>query len=472
MAGLPVPGPQLTPAAGGLVDTEAIGRAVPAPVLELLRTLWAAGHASYVVGGSLRDVLLDREAHDWDLATAALPDEVLALFEGAVYENKFGTVAVRGHPEPYQITTFRSDHDYADFRRPHRVEFGTSLEADLARRDFTVNALAWGAAPAAEGVTPDPALVDPFGGVPDAAGRILRAVGDPATRFEEDALRMIRAVRFAATLGLSIEPATLRAITDKSPLVGHLSGERIAAELDWILAAPRPSVGLRLLADTGLLAGFAPDLAAQRGVAKNTIAGEDLWDHTVRTVDAASPSPIVRLAALVHDIGKPETAADGHFYGHETVGAERARELLDRLHEPRAVTWQVAHLVRNHMFRYEPSWSDAAVRRFIGKIGVDHLDELFALREADNEGSGVDRSADRLDELRARVATELSRGPVLDRSSLAIGGTELIEELGLEPGPRLGRVLDALVERVIDDPTLNDPGTLLLLARRLAAEDS
>ncbi len=242
-------------------------------------------------------------------------------------------------------------------------------------------------------------------------------------------------------------------------------------ELDRILAAPAPSLGLRLLADTGLLAGFAPELAAQRGVPQNKIPGEDLWDHTVRTVDAAVDNPIVRLAALVHDIGKPETAADGHFYGHETVGADRATELLDRLREPRAVTWQVAHLVRNHMFRYEPSWSDAAVRRFIGKIGVDHLDELFALREADNEGSGVARTADGLHELRARVAAELNRGPVLDRSALVIDGGDLIEELGLEPGPRLGRVLDGLVERVIDDPSLNDQGALLLIARDLAADD-
>ena len=471
MARLPVPGQELTPAGGGLVDTDAIALAVPAPVLGLLRTLWAAGHAAYVVGGSLRDVLLGREAYDWDLATAALPDQVVGLVEGAVYENKFGTVAVRGDAQPYQVTTFRSDHDYADFRRPHRVEFGTSLEADLARRDFTVNALAWGATPGEGGATPEPALVDPFGGVADAGARLLRAVGDPATRFEEDALRMIRAVRFAATLGLTIEPGTLRAIAEKAALVSHLSGERIATELDRILASPRPSVGLRLLAETGLLGAFAPELAAQRGVAQNKLPGEDLWDHTVRTVDGSSPSPMVRLAALLHDIGKPETAADGHFYGHETVGAERARELLDRLHEPRAVTWQVAHLVRHHMFRYEPSWSDAAVRRFIGKIGVDHLEELFALREADNEGSGVARTADGLDELRGRIAAELDRGPVLDRSALVIGGTQLIEELGLEPGPRLGRVLDGLVERVIDDPTLNDAGTLLLLARQLATDE-
>ena len=469
MAELPVPGPELTASdvAGGSLDPEAIGRLVPEPVLELLRTLWAAGHAAYVVGGSLRDALLGRTAKDWDLATAALPEQTVEMLPGAVYENRFGTVAVRREGELYEITTFRSDHDYADFRRPHRVEFGTSLEADLARRDFTVNAMAWGAPDASS----RPILVDPFGGRADVARRALRAVGEPLRRFEEDALRMVRAVRLAATLDFTIEPATLGGITARAPLVAHLSGERIATELGLLLAAPRPSIGLRLLADTGLLAPVSEELAAQRGIAQNKVDGEDLWDHTVGTVDAAIPHPVVRLAALVHDIGKPATAADGHFYGHDVVGAEVTRAFLDRLHEPRAVTEQVTHLVRNHMFGYETSWSDAAVRRFISKVGPDSINELFALREADNVGSGQPRSAGGLDELRARVAAELAEGPILDRSALAIDGADLMAELGIEPGPGLGRVLEALLQRVLEDRTLNTAPTLLLLARQLVADD-
>ena len=322
MAELPVPGPELTAgdAAGDTarasLDPAAIGRLVPEPVLDLLRTLWSGGHAAYVVGGSLRDAFLGRVAEDWDLATSALPEQIVELIPEAVYENRFGTVAVRSDGKPYEITTFRSDHDYADHRRPHRVEFGTSLEADLARRDFTVNAIAWGAEGAHE-----PTLVDPFGGRDDVGARTLRAVGEPLRRFEEDALRMIRAVRLATTLDFAIESATLAAIRAQAPLVSHLSGERIAAEIGRLLAAPRPSVGLRLLAETGLLGHVSAELAAQRGIAQNKIQGEDMWDHTLRTVDAAIPHPIVRLAALVHDIGKPATAADGHFYGHETVGA-------------------------------------------------------------------------------------------------------------------------------------------------------
>ncbi len=478
MAELPVPGPELTAAdtAGEPVDPEAIGRLVPEGVLDLLQTLWSAGHSAYVVGGSLRDALLGRVAEDWDLASDALPERMVELLPGAVYENRFGTVAVRGNGKPYQITTFRSDHDYADFRRPHKVEFGASLEADLARRDFTVNAMAWGApgseaSPRSAGGTPEPSLVDPFGGRADVAGRTLRAVGEPLRRFEEDALRMVRAVRLAATLDFEIEPATLDGINARAPLVAHLSGERIAAELGRLLAAPRPSVGLRLLADTGLLGPISPELAAQPGIAQNKVEGEDLWDHTLGTVDAAISHPVVRLAALVHDIGKPATAADGHFYGHEAVGAELARAFLDRLHEPRAVTERVTHLVRNHMFGYEPSWSDTAVRRFIGKVGPDAIDELFALREADNVGSGLPRSAGGLSELKARVAAELAEGPVLDRSALAIDGDDLMAELGLEPGPGLGRVLEALLQRVIEDKSLNTAPTLLLLARQLVADD-
>jgi tRNA nucleotidyltransferase (CCA-adding enzyme) len=448
--------------------------AIPAPVDELLRRLWDAGHAAYVVGGSLRDALLGRQPADWDLATSARPNDLLAIFPGSVYENQFGTVAVRRDDELFEITTFRSDHDYADFRRPHRVEFGDSVELDLGRRDFTVNAIAWGrdaraAGAAAEG---ESGLVDPFGGREDVERHLLRAVGDPRRRFEEDALRMVRAVRLAATLEFAVEPATLAAIGERSELVAHLSGERLGAELTKLLGAPRPSVGLRLMADTGILAQISPELAAQRGIAQNKVPGEDLWDHTVRTVDAAPPGrPIVRLAALVHDIGKPATAADGHFYGHEREGADLARAFLERLRYPKPVVEQVARLVRQHMFAYEASWTDAALRRFIAKVGRETLDDLFALRAADNVGSGVAPDGSGLGELRRRVAEQLAADVALERGDLAVNGDDLMAELGLQRGPAIGRILDQLLERVVAEPSLNDRPTLLLVARGLAADD-
>ncbi|HSO29761.1 MAG TPA: CCA tRNA nucleotidyltransferase [Candidatus Sulfomarinibacteraceae bacterium] len=452
----------------------------PASVLAILHRLWASGHAGYVVGGSLRDVLLGREPADWDMASDARPERLIELFPGAVYENRFGTVAVRAEGDVHELTTFRSDHEYADFRRPHRIEFGDRIELDLARRDFTVNAMAWGADAATHGGAGStdltgsiqPALVDPHGGLADLETRTLRAVGDARARFEEDALRMVRAVRLAATLGFGVEAGTLAAIQARASLAVHLSGERLAAELDKLLGAERPSVGLRLMAATELLSVLSTDLAAQRGIPQNKIPGDDLWDHTVRTVDAApADRPVVRLAGLLHDIGKPATMADGHFRGHETVGAELAAKLLDRLRTPRTVAERVVLLVRHHMFTYDPTWGDSGVRRFIRRIGRDALESLFALREADNVGSGQPPHAADLEELRERVREQLEGDVVLDRSDLAIDGDDLIAELGLTQGPSLGHILDELLERAIADPAVNDRPTLLLLAQSMLTED-
>ena len=440
----------------------------PASVHAIMARLWSHGHAAYVVGGSVRDALIGRPADDWDLATDARPDRILAIFPGAVYENHFGTVAIREGSAVHEVTTFRTDHDYADFRRPHRVEFGDDVELDLARRDFTVNAIAWGAEATA---TLEPSFVDPSGGVADIEKRVIRAVGEPAARFREDALRMLRAVRLAATLEFAIDPPTLTAIRDNAALGAHVSGERVAAELGKLLAARQPSIGLRLMADAGLLGVILPELGAQPGLPQNKVAGEDLWDHTLRTVDAVPANePVVRLAALLHDVGKPATIDAGPFRGHDLVGAEQARALLERLRLPRAVTERVVHLVRNHMFTYEPGWGDAGVRRFIQRVGRDAIEELFALRAADNVGSGVAADANGLAELAARVGAELAASVVLDRSRLAVDGDDLMAELAIPQGPHLGRILDELLDRVIAEPALNDRASLLLLAASMVPE--
>ncbi len=283
---------------------------------------------------------------------------------------------------------------------------------------------------------------------------------------------MIRAVRLAAQLEFTIGPATLAAITRQVELVRHLSGERIAGELTKLLASDRPSIGLALMEATGLLRQVSVELADQRGVAQAKIAGEDLWDHTLRAVDAVpAGESVVRLAALVHDIGKPATASDGHFLGHDSVGGDLSDALLTRLHFPRAVVDRVGLLVRNHMFNYESSWSDTAVRRLIGRIGPAALSELLALRRADNLGSGLPADAGGLDELEARITEQLEANAVLDRSGLAIDGDDLIRELGLGPGPALGAILDRLVEVVINDPAQNDEPTLLLRAQAMLTEN-
>jgi putative nucleotidyltransferase with HDIG domain len=281
---------------------------------------------------------------------------------------------------------------------------------------------------------------------------------------------MVRAARLAASLGFDIESATTAAIARNAKLAGHLSGERVAAELTKLLAAPRPSVGLELMAQTGLLAVIAPELDRQRGLRQNKIEGEDLWTHTLRTVDAAPNAPVVRLAALLHDVAKPDTLADGHFHGHETLGAEMATAFLARLHASRPLQEQVAHLVRHHMFTYEPSWTDAAVRRFIRNVGRSWVDDLLALRVADNEGSGQPADHGHLPELARRIRAELDAHAALGRGDLAVDGRELMAALDLPPGPELGRLIEYLTERVVAEPALNERATLLELARQSLAD--
>jgi tRNA nucleotidyltransferase (CCA-adding enzyme) len=418
----------------------------------------------------VRDLLRGVQPLDWDLATDARPDRLLALFPGARYENRFGTVAVPLPDGTHEVTTFRRDGTYSDHRRPDDVTFGDTLDEDLARRDFTVNALAIPLD--ADGAPGD--LIDRAGGRADLAAGVLRAVGDPRERFREDALRMLRAVRLAATLGFVVEPATRDAIASEAALAAHVSGERTFAELVRLLGAARPSVGLAIAENTGLLAVIAPELARQRGIPQAKAAGEDLWDHTCRTVDAASVElvddlPLARVAALVHDIGKPATFADGHFVGHDAVGAELATAWLDRLRAPRAFTGRVANLVRHHMFSYGAEWSDAAVRRFIRRVGLADLELLLDLRAADNVGSGLAADVDGLEELRARCRAQIAAHVALARADLALDGDDVMRALGIAPGPAVGRLLDELLERVLADPMLNQRDRLLALAREIAS---
>jgi len=445
----------------------------PAAVIAVLNSLWQSGHAAYLVGGGVRDELLGRPVTDWDVATDARPERLLELFPSGHYENRFGTVTVPADDIDIEVTTFRRDHRYADHRRPDEVTFSDSLEEDLARRDFTVNAIAWGSSPAGATGTDHPHWADPTGGLADLDDRLLRAVGDPATRFDEDALRLLRGARLAAQLAFQIEPSTLAAMAATAQTVRYVSSERIGAELNKMLAASPPSRALAILADTGVLEHSLPELAAQRGVAQDKAPGMDLWAHCLATLDAAARinpgNPRLRLAALVHDIGKPGTLADGHFIGHDTEGARLAELMLTRLAFPRRDVETVADLVRYHMFSYEPRWSGAAVRRFIRRVGRDLVGDLLNLRAADNLGSGLAANAGHLDELRQRVAAELAAGAPLSLRELAIHGDDLTSAFDLAPGPVVGELLDHLLGWVLDDPARNERPALLDEARaRLA----
>ena len=472
MAQLPLPrrrGPD-----PGLTD----GSAWPIPSLpdaprRVLATLHAAGHEAALVGGCLRDLLLGDEPEDWDVATAAPPETVHGLFTGSWWTNRFGTVTIPGR-RPVQVTTYRTESGYRDRRRPDAVAFHGSLTDDLARRDFTINAIAWlpddvrAAAPGPTG-----RIVDPSGGIDDLRAGVIRAVSDPADRLREDALRILRAVRFAARFGFRIEPATAAALTDTAPLAADLSGERVRDELLRLLADPaiRPSAALARWEEIGLLGILLPELAALRGVPQGKPIPGDALDHSLRTADALPPDdPVLRLTGLLHDVGKATTLADGHFIDHERVGATLAARVVRRLRFGSPDVARVQHLVLHHMFGYEPAWTDAAVRRFVRRVGVAALEDLFALRVADNAASGVEEpGAGGLDELRRRADAEQASPAV--GGGLAIDGHAIQRALGLPPGPRIGRLLDRLIEAVLDDPTLNEEDRLLALARALHEAD-
>lgn len=432
---------------------------IPADVSDVIRRLGDAGHEAYVVGGCVRDALRGIEPEDWDVATDAKPERIQELFRRSLYTNRFGTVVVRSPEREIEVTTYRVEAGYSDARRPDHVEFTDSLLADLSRRDFTMNAMAWSAG----------RLVDPHGGRADLEAKVVRAVGDPGERFREDALRMLRAARFATVLGLRIEPATADAIVRHAALAEHLSGERVNQELTKILCSDHPSAGFRLLSELGLLAILCPELEECRRVPQDKAVAQDVFEHSLLSLDAVErPDLVLRLAALLHDVGKPETMADGHFHQHEFVGEHLSRRILRRWKFPKDVVARVAHLVRHHMFWYQEVWTDAAVRRFIRNVGLDEIPALFELRRADNIGSGARGGRMyALDQLWLRVQEEISRANAFSPRDLAVDGTDLMRELGLPQGPEIGRIIRELFERVTDDPDLNARESLLALAREI-----
>ena len=458
---------------------------VPPHIRGLLRALRAAGHEAWLVGGAVRDLCRGAPAKDFDVATAATPPQVRAVFGGRrtiPTGEKHGTMTVlvdragADKPEPVEVTTFRGEAGYTDGRRPDAITFVRTIEEDLARRDFTINALAYD--PEAD------ELRDPFEGRADLARRIVRAVGDPVARFSEDGLRPLRAVRFCAQHDLILDPATEAAIPATLAVFRKVSAERVRDELLKILAAPRPSTGFRLLLRTGLLHEVLPELEEGVGLHQNRHHTHDVWEHTLATLDAAKllpddPAPwLVRLAALLHDVAKPRTAApkegapgEHTFFKHDLVGADMAAAIGDRLRLSNRDRERVVALVLHHMFWYTPEWTDGTVRRFITRVGPEHLPPLFALREADVVGRG--RGEDPAVELAAlteRVGAELAKQAALKIGDLAIRGPDVIRILARPAGPIVGEVLRRLLERVLDDPSLNTAERLAALVPEVARD--
>ena len=410
------------------------------------------GFEAYLVGGAPRDLLLSKRPQDWDVTTNASPDRVRGSFERTLsLGEKFGTIQVLINDYQVEVTTFRREGEYSDGRRPDRVEFTSSLLEDLSRRDFTINAIAL-----------DPLkkkLVDPFGGVRDLKRRLVRAVGDPEVRFQEDALRMLRFFRFQSTLGFRGERRTEGGI--KPEILIKISAERIREELTKLLVSPFPELGLYGMARTGLLTTIIPEFIP--------IWPEDnaLFRHLVATVKAIKPQAELRWAALLHDLGKASSKVvvgnKVHYYGHDQVGQELAAGILERLRFSGSFCQKVLTLVRWHMFTVDPMISDAALRRLVIKVGEENIKDLLEVRRADLVGTGGPyyRAQEVLSLFARRVEALLTGETVFSRKDLAINGQDVMSFLALPPGPKVGEVLQEIFYWVTEDPERNKKDLIL-----------
>lgn len=439
---------------------------LPAPCGEIIRKLNASGHAAYAVGGCIRDSLLGRAPHDWDITTSAMPEEVLSLFAGQIAHTaglKHGTVALLLNGEVYEVTTFRVDGVYSDSRRPDSVRFTSSITEDLARRDFTVNAMAY---------NDEEGLVDPFGGAADLEKKIVRCVGDPEQRFSEDALRLFRAVRFSAELGFSIEPGTLAALKAGSEKITGIAVERVYEELKRTVAAPHAADALRAAPE--LLFAAVPELRALENVPQNTpYHCYDVWEHTLHALDFAPRDVVTGLAVLFHDTGKKvcrTTGKDGrdHFFGHAEKSAEITRAALHRLHADNAAVSEVTQLVLLHDTPFD-SLRPVKFRRLLAKTGFAAFFRLLDVSRADSAAHAPDFVAARLqklDEAEKEAKRLQTEGYCLSLAQLAIDGRTLME-LGFS-GRAVGEALHTLLDEVIDGRLENSREKLLCRAEKLA----
>ena len=443
---------------------------IPGIVKDFSSFFSQAGYQCYLVGGAVRDTLMGRKVQDFDIATDALPREVTKVFRRVIPTGiKHGTVTVLFKGTRFEVTTFRIDEEYRDGRRPESVTFSPSIEEDLERRDFTINAMAYDLR--------ENHLLDPHGGRRDLKAGIIRAIGDPLQRFREDGLRPIRACRFAAQLGFEIEERTFACIPRSIYPVTQVSTERIRDELIRILEAPRPSIGLDLLNNCYILWLLIPELVRCQEVSQGQMHRYDLYHHLLYSCDAAPrDNQVIRLAALLHDLGKPQTmdrSPDGsiHFHRHEELSARLAEKILRRLRFPNQVVKQVSHLVAQHMFHYEENWTDAAVRRFVARVGVENIPDLLSLRRADQLAMIGERFVSAsLIALEKRIEQVLADDRILSLKDLELNGDDIKQELGIPGGPIIGVILRYLLESVLDDPEQNERDRLLKIAGRFYEE--
>ena len=481
---------------------------IPSYVADILADLEKADYEAYLVGGCVRDLLMDRRPFDWDVATNARPEEIQKVFPDSVYENEFGTVGIKVQKSKFknqndksklkndengdiveivEVTPYRQEESYSDKRHPDKVVFTSDIKDDLARRDFTVNAIAmrvtsdptsprlrWASKQQAtrcsnmSHVTCHMSLIDPYDGQADIKSKTIRAVGQPEKRFSEDALRLMRAVRFSAQLGFEIEPATRSAIKANAGLIKAVSHERVKDELMKLVYSPSPDKGIVLMQELGLLKIVLPELEEGVGVSQNRHHIYEVFEHSVKSLEYAAKynfNSYVRFASLLHDIGKPRTKGGGGpeatFYGHEYVGAKMAARVLERLKFLKQFIEKVFTLIRYHMFYYNVGEvTDKSVRRLVRKVGPENMAELLQLRQAERKGSGVPKAEPyKLRHLKYMIE-KVSKDP-LTVGMLKVDGNDVMKTLAIDPGPRVGHILNALLEEVIDNPKLNSREYLL-----------
>ncbi|MFA5926203.1 MAG: HD domain-containing protein [Parcubacteria group bacterium] len=509
---------------------------IPKPIVEIIQKLEMAGFEAFVVGGCVRDLLMDVEPKDWDVTTIAKPEEIVKIFPDSFYENKFGTVGVKirnyelgimnyGDKEGIsvvEVTTYRVESKYSDKRHPDEVKFAKTLEEDLSRRDFTINALALKISNIQylplRGTTRRVAIsnkiskfksqntkyrtldakyeiIDLYDGQKDLQKKIIRAVGDPDERFDEDALRMMRAVRFAVTLGgdiavkktdgprklneklpFEIEEKTKKAIAKNAKNLKYIALERIQDELNKILVSDFAAEGIELLRELKLLQYVIPELERGYGVGQNRHHIYTIYEHLILSLKNCPSKKIeVRLAALLHDIAKPETkrgeGAYSTFYNHDHVGARVAEKILRRLKYSNDAIQKVRLLVDHHMFYYNVDEVGASsVRRLVQKVGLENIDDLIDLRVGDRLGSGVPKAVPYKLRHFKYMVDKVSSDP-LSVKMLKVDGNDLMKELKLEPGPKIGAVLDVLLSEVIENPNENKKEILLKRAKKLSEEN-
>lgn len=438
---------------------------IPKEIVSVVETLEKAGYQAFLVGGCTRDILLGRIPKDWDVTTNATPEQIIPLFPKTFYENTYGTVGVVNEETEdetlkiVEVTPYRLESSYTDHRHPDEVKFSESIEDDIKRRDFTINAIA---VSLSKGAIKD--IVDLFDGLKDIKDKTIRTVGNPGDRFTEDALRMIRAVRFATELGFTINIDTEKAILSHNSLLKKISMERIRDEFSKILMSKSPKTGIELLDKLGLLEFIAPELLAAKGVSQNQAHAYDVWEHLLRTLQHAADKewPLdIRLSALFHDISKPETKRFSHetnqitFYGHEVVGSRVTKKILERLKFPVKTIEKVTKMIRWHMFFSDTEQITlSAVRRMIVNVGRENIWDLMNIRICDRIGTGRPKENPyRLRKYKAMVEEAL-RDPV-SVGMLKIDGKRIMDVTHVTPGPKIGFVLNALLEEVLENPKFN-----------------